>query len=164
MKIIDLKGKKFGKLTVLERAKNKGCKVAWKCVCECGNFTIARASDLRSGNTKSCGCLSYEPTNFKHGHSQEPIEKTYNNMKQRCFNPKNKRFEDYGGRGITVCEEWKNDFQAFYDYVSALPHFGEKGYSLDRINNDGNYEPDNVRWATQKEQANNKRNSKNKEK
>lgn len=78
-------------------------------------------------------------------------------MKDRCGNPRNKRYEDWGGRGITVCDEWKNDFQAFYDYVSKLSHFGEAGYSLDRINNDGNYEPNNVRWATRIEQNNNKR-------
>ena len=78
-------------------------------------------------------------------------------MKDRCFNERNKRFFDWGGRGITVCDEWKNSFQAFYDHVSQLPHFGEEGYSIDRINNDENYEPGNVRWATVKEQNNNKR-------
>lgn len=163
MKLIDLTGQKFGMLLVLERTKNKGEKVAWKCKCDCGNTTIATSSDLKQGNTKSCGCLNHKPCNLRHGHCYNSVYKTYCNMKTRCFNKNDIRYKDYGGRGITVCEEWKNSFQAFYDYVSKLPHFNEKGYSLDRINNDGNYEPDNVRWATAKTQANNRRNSKRKE-
>ena len=78
-------------------------------------------------------------------------------MKQRCNNPKSKDYKNYGGRGITVCEEWSNSFESFYSYVSVLPHYGEEGFSLDRINNDGNYEPGNVRWATRKEQNCNRR-------
>ena len=81
-------------------------------------------------------------------------------MKNRCFNPKSLKYKDYGGRGITVCEEWRNDFIKYYEYVSKLPHFNEKGYSIDRINDNGNYEPGNVRWATAKEQANNTRRNK----
>lgn len=96
----------------------------------------------------------------KHGLIHHRLYRIWGCMKTRCLNPKDEHFPLYGGRGITICDEWKDDFQAFYDYVSLLPHFGEKGYSLDRINNDGNYEPDNVRWATATEQANNKRNSK----
>ena len=82
-------------------------------------------------------------------------------MIQRCTNPNQIRFKDYGGRGIKVCDEWLNSFEAFYDHVSQLPHFGEEGYSLDRINNNGNYEPGNVRWATAAEQVKNRRCCKN---
>lgn len=78
-------------------------------------------------------------------------------MRNRCFKTSHKNYKDYGGRGITVCKEWNESFQAFYDYVSQLPHFGEEGYSLDRIDNDGNYEPSNVKWSTWNEQANNRR-------
>jgi hypothetical protein len=92
-----------------------------------------------------------------HHKSSEKIYLAWQGMRSRCFKRYNKSYKYYGGRGITVCDEWNNSFQAFYDYVSQLPHFGEKGYSLDRIDNDGNYEPNNVRWATQKEQCNNRR-------
>lgn len=88
---------------------------------------------------------------------ESKIYSVWENMKTRCFNIKSKDYPGYGARGITVCPEWKNDFQAFYDCVSQLAHFGEAGYSLDRIDNDGNYEPGNVRWTTAKEQANNRR-------
>ena len=87
------------------------------------------------------------------------INGVWKDMKKRCFNTNCKAFEDYGGRGITVCQEWQDSFETFYGYVSQLPHFGEPGYSLDRINNDGNYEPGNVKWSTCKEQNNNRRNT-----
>lgn len=92
-----------------------------------------------------------------HHKSNEKIYQVWQGMRKRCFYKSHKNYDCYGGRGITVCEEWNNSFQAFYEYVSELPHYGKKGYSLDRIDNDGNYEPGNVRWATQKEQCNNRR-------
>ena len=91
-----------------------------------------------------------------HGMSRSSIYRRWNGMKQRCNNPKATAYKNYGGRGITICDEWQNSFQAFYDYVSKLPHYGEPGYSLDRIDNDGNYEPGNVRWTTMLVQQNNK--------
>ena len=162
MKPLDLVGEKFGRLTVIERTENKGSKAAWKCICDCGGFTVAVSHDLISGHTQSCGCFQKEMTSKAsktHGMRFTKIYHVWQSMKDRCFNPNNKRFNDWGGRGITVCDEWKNDFQAFYDHVSQLPHFGEEGYSLDRINNDGNYEPGNVKWSTQHEQCRNRRNN-----
>ena len=99
--------------------------------------------------------------NYKHGGKGTRLYRIWLNMKNRCYNPRTPRFHDYGGRGITVCDEWKDNFQAFYDYVSQLSHYGEEGYTLDRINNEGNYEPGNVRWATKKEQASNRRRRQN---
>lgn len=136
----------------------------WECICDCGNTTVVRGTDLKSGNTMSCGCYK---TNFhknrltKHGMAGTKTHDLWCNIKQRCNCVTDHHYKSYGGRGIKVCPEWEDDFQVFYDYVSQLPHFGEKGYSLDRINNDGNYEPGNVRWATNKQQANNRRSSKN---
>lgn len=163
MKALDLTGRRFGRLTVLERKGSKNGKSAWLCRCDCGNEKIITASNLKT-NTVSCGCYHKEiakEANIVHGRTHTKFAYIWNSMKQRCFNPNNKAFKNYGGRGITVCEEWKNDFQTFYDYVSSLPHFGEPGYSLDRINNDGNYEPGNVKWATKNEQNNNRRSTKN---
>ena len=157
---MDLVGQRFERLTVIERTENKGSKAAWKCKCDCGGFTVAVSHDLISGHTKSCGCFQREQTSkasIKHGKRHIRLYSIWLSMKDRCFNPKNKRFCDWGGRGITVCDEWKNNFQSFYDYVSVLPHYNENGYSLDRINNDGNYEPGNVKWSTASEQNKNKR-------
>ena len=167
-KAIDLTGLKFGKLSVIERAgSTKHGAVKWRCVCECGNETIVIGDELRKGNTRSCGCLAKEvtstrmkgkaPKNKTHGKAGTPVYKEWSQMKRRCFNPEDKSYANYGGRGIMVCDKWRDSFEAFYEDVSKLPRFGEKGYSLNRIDNDGNYEPNNVEWATNKEQSNNRR-------
>lgn len=159
----DLVGSKFGRLSVIERnGSSKGKEALWKCKCDCGGTAIVSTNDLRRGHTKSCGCLQIERTmkiSTKHGMSKDNLFFSWNMMKSRCFRKSDKHFNDYGNRGITVCDEWKNSFQAFYDYVSQLQHFGEEGYSLDRINNDGNYEPGNVKWSTMTEQCRNRRNN-----
>ena len=165
-KFIDLSGQKFGRLTVISRAKSNTRDARWLCKCICGNEKIILGYNLKNGITKSCGCLQRELSSKrlkmnnhqrKHGLYGTRIYRTWAHMKERCYNPTANNYCNYGGRGIKVCQCWKNSFQAFYDDVSKLPHFGEKGYSLDRINNDGNYEINNVRWATAKEQANNQR-------
>lgn len=155
----NLVGKKFGRLTVLELVGKEGYNYIWKCQCECGDFKFVKSNDLRSGHIASCGCLRRELSIKRftsHGLSKDRIFTVWVSIKARCLNCNSKAFKRYGGRGITMYPAWANDFQAFYDYVSKLPHFGEEGYTLDRINNDGNYEPDNIRWATVKKQARNR--------
>lgn len=151
-KVVDITGQMFGKLLVISRVPNaKNGKAVWNCKCDCGNAVTVWGSNLRNGHTKSCGCLISKITcqrNTVHGKARTRIHNVWKGMKQRCTNQNNHKYKNYVGRGITVCDEWKNSFQAFYDHISTLPNFGEKGYSLDRINNDGNYEPGNVRWAT----------------
>lgn len=153
-KFIDLTGQRFGRLTVIERDTSRTDRVYWWCRCDCGNITSVVARDLRNGKTKSCG--RHSKGHLTHGLSHTKIYQKWIGMRMRCFNPNCERYPNYGGRGITVCDEWRNNFQAFYDYVSKLEHFGEDGYTLDRINNDGNYEPGNVRWATDEQQRRNR--------
>jgi hypothetical protein len=143
MPLIDLIGKRFGRLRVIAYAQNH----KWSCVCNCGARVNVDGNHLRRGCTKSCGCLRK-----KHGMSGSPEYKTWVNMKQRCFNPCNPAYENYGGRGIIVHEQWLNFEDYFADTGTRPP-----GYSLDRIDNDGNYEPDNVRWTTSKQQRQNQR-------
>lgn len=162
---IDLKGKKFTRLTVIERAKDyiqpNGKKVVmWECVCDCPKKTVrvVAGTHLRSGHTVSCGCIGKErrtESNTIHGKSKTWIYRAWRHIKDRCYNPKNKKYHIYGGAGKGMCERWLNDFQAFYDDVSKLPHFGEKGYSIDRIDGSRGYSLDNVRWADDVTQNNN---------
>ena len=148
----ELKGKKFGKLTVLEKVGyDKGRYILWKCKCECGNETIVRSAHLVKGRIRSCGCLNYKANGF----SRNRIYIIWKNMLRRCYNTKVKGFKRYGGRGITVCEEWKNDFMSFYNW--ALRNGYKENLSIDRVNNNSNYEPNNCRWTTALEQANNTR-------
>jgi hypothetical protein len=152
---IEMTGQKFGMLLVIERAgKEKHGTALWKAECECGQETIVRGAHLRSGRIMSCGCLMGNTT---HGHTAggrfSPTFTSWDCMKQRCLNPNHKHFSYYGGRGITVCQSWTNSFEQFLSDVGERP----EGKTLDRIDSNGNYEKSNVRWATPKEQANNKR-------
>lgn len=154
----DLTGMKFGRLTVIEFVGVINGRAYFKCRCDCGNIHIVSGRNLKSGEVKSCGCLRKEKfTHTTHGLKHSKYYNIWQLIKRRCYNPNCKEYPNYGGRGITVYEPWINDFQAFYNYISTLEHFGEKGYSLDRENNDGNYEPGNLRWATRAEQARNRR-------
>lgn len=161
MKLKDLTGQKFGKLTVIKRVENsKWNETRWLCKCECGNETIVNYGKLAYKHTTSCGCYAKEL--FINNVSKHNLRKTrlYNiwaNMKQRCFNKNNKFYNRYGGRGITICNEWENDFKNFYDW--SIKNGYKDNLTIDRINNDGNYEPANCRWVDNKTQSNNRNNN-----
>lgn len=148
-KTLDLAGKQFGKLTVIERIENRGKHAQWLCKCECGNDYRVITGSLTSGNTKSCGCL----TVATHGMARSRAYKIWRGMRERCFNKNFHHFKDYGGRGITVCEKWLT-FDGFWE---DMKHGYMDDLTLDRKNVNGNYEPSNCRWATMEEQQNNKR-------
>ena len=151
-------GKKFGRLTVLEELSERknGGKV-YKCVCECGKYIDVRGAFLRNGQTKSCGCLMID-TNTKHSKYGTRIYNIYYGIIQRCYNTNAKdHYPHYGGRGIIMCDEWKHDFMSFYDW--AISHGYKEGLTIDRIDNNGNYEPSNCRWVTVYEQNKNRSNS-----
>lgn len=154
-KFIDLTGRIFNRLTVIERVgSNKSGNSTWRCICKCGKETIVGGSQLVNGKIGSCGCKGRDRFIGKLKNQYLSEYATYHAMKQRCFNPENKSYKDYGGRGITVCERWLQSFEVFIQDMGGRP----EGLSLDRIDNDGNYEPSNCRWATRMEQRVNQRN------
>lgn len=161
-KLKDISGQKFGRLTAVERIDtDKRGELIWLCQCECGNTTKVRSSHLRNGRTKSCGCLKRERTierNFKHGACQNGettrLYITWRNMRRRCQDPEEKNYENYGGRGISVCEKWQ-DFRNFQKWAKNNGY--KEDLEIDRIDNDGDYCPENCRWVTHQKQSNNKR-------
>nr|DAH72017.1 MAG TPA: PVL ORF-50-like family [Caudoviricetes sp.] len=161
---IDLTGQTFGKLYVIKRVENRKKKcgqqqVMYLCKCKCGNETIISYDNLKR-QTRSCGCLQTEAIsnmNKTHGLTKTRLHRIWCNMRNRCSNTNMKAYKDYGGRGIKVCEEWSNNFMNFYNWAIANGY--KENLTIDRINNNGNYEPSNCRFSTAEQQAHNKRNS-----
>lgn len=169
MKRLNLVGNKYGRLTVIALDHTDKTCTFWRCLCECGNEHVVRGYHLKSGRVRSCGCLSRdarlklgaksgaERANYWHGGFGTKLYGVWAAMIRRCENPNQKYYPDYGGRGITVCEEWRKDFVVFRDWANSNGY--KEGLTIDRIDVNGNYEPSNCRWVTMKVQAQNRRNT-----
>ena len=158
-KLNDLLGQRFGKLTVIARAENnKHNSAMWLCKCDCGTEKIIQGDCLLKGHTKSCGCLraSLLPIlGLKHGLGKTRLHSIWLDMRRRCYKKNRKAYKDYGGRGITICDEWKDDFLSFYNW--SINNGYEDNLTIDRIDVNSNYEPSNCRWITKREQCKNTR-------
>lgn len=173
MEHIDLVGQRFGRLTVVSQAaSDRFHHIRWNCLCDCGKIKVVLSNSLRYGKTKSCGCIQREKVaqrNSTHNSSKTYLYNVWCAMKSRCYNSNDTHYKYYGARGISVCEEWKDDFVAFQKWAYENGYFEDKTakgkniLTIDRIDTNGNYKPSNCRWITTAEQNRNKRNSKHRE-
>ena len=159
-KFVDLTNQRFGRLITVEKTDLRSSRghVIWKCKCDCGKETFVSSNHLISGNTTSCGCLQKERASkakTTHGQYQSSEYRSWQMMRNRCYNPNYNKFKDYGGRGIEVCDRWKDSFENFLEDMGPKP---SSKHSIDRIDVDGNYESWNCKWSTTQEQARNRRN------
>lgn len=157
---VDLQGFEFGILLVDNRSekRDKNRNVYWDCTCRCGNKTTVRTDHLKSGDTTSCGCVQekrFKEKKVKHGLSGHPLYTRWRGIKHRCYNPKHRRYKYYGGKGITMCKEWVNDFKAFYDW--SMSNGYSKELEIDRKEVDKGYSPENCRYITKTENINRSR-------
>lgn len=159
----DLTGQRFGRLTVLGFVPTEGHRSFWRCQCDCGKKTLVNGVKLTGNRTKSCGCIRIENAitqgkkNTTHGKKNTRLYHIWNNIKERCENPNQHDYHRYGGRGIAICDEWRNDFQVFYDW--AMSNGYDDNLTIDRIDFNGNYTPENCRFVDMKTQQRNRRNN-----